>query len=152
MRTTEEDVRAAGFDTYVDLLERLCPELLPELRLVTSEAVRFRDPFHDVEGRGALLAVMESMFHDVGDLVFEVRHRCMAPDGGVGFIAWRLSGRLRRLGNRPWTVEGMSEIHMDTQGLVTAHIDHWDAASGLYAHVPVLGGILGALRRRIAVL
>lgn len=152
MRTTPDDIRAAGLEAYVALLETLSPETLPELRRVTAPGVRFKDPFHEVSGRGAMLAVFERMFHDVQDLDFVVHHWCLADEGAMGLLRWTLSGRVRALNGRPWTVEGMSEIHLDTEGMVTAHIDYWDAASTLYEKLPLIGPVLRAIRRRIAVL
>lgn len=150
MRTTTEDIRAAGFDSYVTLLCSLRPETLPELRRVTSEGVRFKDPFHDVTGRGAMLSILERTFHDINDLEFVARHQCMVPQGDIGFLSWRMSGRLRALFNKEWAVEGMSEVHLDTQGIVTMHIDYWDASSGLYEYIPGLGILLRAVRRQVA--
>lgn len=150
MRTTDQDVRTAGFDAYVALISNLAPETLPELRRVTADNVRFCDPFNDVEGRGAMLSVLERTFDDVRGLDFVVLGRAMTPDGDVGYLRWRMTGRLRALFDRPWSQDGMSEVHLDTQGLVTAHIDYWDAASGLYEHIPVLGTVLRIIRRRVA--
>jgi hypothetical protein len=44
----------------------------------------------------------------------------------------------------------MTEVHFDQSGKVAAHLDHWDAASQLYEHVPLLGGVLRIIRRRLA--
>ncbi|WP_043645399.1 nuclear transport factor 2 family protein [Caenispirillum salinarum] len=150
MRTTQEEVRIAGFEAYANLLASLRPETLPEMRRVTAENVRFKDPFHDVQGRGAMLALLERTFQDVGDVTFTITHRCMAEQGDVGFLRWHMSGRLRKLGGRAWSADGMTEVHLDTQGMVTAHIDYWDAASGLYEMLPVIGPVLRFIRRRIA--
>lgn len=142
----------AGLARYVTVLERLTPETLPELRAVTAPDVRFKDPFHDVSGRGAMLAVFERMFVDVQDLTFSVHHAGLAADGETALLRWTLSGRVRALNGRPWAVEGMSEVRLDAGGLVTAHIDYWDAASSLYERLPVIGWLLRLIRRRIAVL
>lgn len=150
MGTTQDDVRVAGFNAYVGLLVSLRPETLPELRRVTSHDVRFKDPFHDVQGRGAMLAVLERAFKDVENVEFVVTHQCLPPGEAIGFLKWRMTGHLRRLGGRPWSVEGMTEVRLDHQGLVTAHYDYWDAASGLYEAFPVIGPVLRFIRRRIA--
>ena len=36
----------------------------------------------------------------------------------------------------------MSEIHIGDDGLVTAHIDHWDSASQLLVRLPLIGLLL----------
>ena len=40
------------------------------------------------------------------------------------------------------TFEGMSEVHVNPQGLICQHIDHWDSASQLIRHLPVIGVII----------
>ena len=41
--------------------------------------------------------------------------------------------------------EGMTEVHANDDGMITAHYDHWDSASQLLAKLP----FAGVLVRRI---
>lgn len=49
------------------------------------------------------------------------------------------------------TIDGVSEVRFDSVGLITAHIDYWDAARQLYEKLPLLGGVLRMIRHRLAV-
>lgn len=44
---------------------------------------------------------------------------------------------------------GVSHLRFNAQGRVVYHQDYWNAADGLYQHVPVLGGAIRALQRRL---
>ena len=94
-------------------------------------------------------ALFRQMFEDCLDVRFSLRGRFR--DGPRAVLLWTMDYRLRRWPDKPLTIEGASELDLDpASGLVTAHVDHWDAASQLYEHVPLLGAVLRRLRRRIA--
>lgn len=136
------------FERYLAALEALSAQRLPQLAGLLAAEVRFVDPFHDVRGREAMTRVLAKMFDDLSDVRFTVVDRAFAAP--VGFASWTLSGVPRAFGGRPLRLIGVSEIHLDAAGQVTQHIDHWDAASQLYARIPVLGWVLAAVRRRLA--
>ena len=130
---------------YRRYLENLAGDSLDALDRYVAPDVRFRDPFNDITGRSALRAVFAHMFATVKDLHFEVS--TMMEEGQLCLMSWNLTGRLR---GRPWRVEGMSRISFTDQGLVQEHIDYWDAAGQFYEHLPLLGPVIAALRRRLA--
>ena len=139
----------AGIDAYVRFFETLSPETLDQLPALVTPDVRFADPFNDVTGADAMLAIFEHMFDEVADPRFEVTHRAQdTADASVWFLRWRLTGRLRALSNRDWTVTGMSEVRLAPDGRVAAHIDHWDAAQQFYELLPLIGPVIRLLRRR----
>jgi hypothetical protein len=132
---------------YIACLEALTPERLPELSAHLAPQVRFVDPFNDVAGREPVIRVFTKMFEDVTDIEFAARD--LACSGSVCFFAWTLRGRLRGSG-KPIAFEGVTELRLDAEGRVAAHIDHWDAAGQLYAKLPVLGLLMDRLRRWIS--
>lgn len=133
-------------DRYLAALEGLRPERLDSLAPLVADDVRFADPFQDVRGWPAYRAVFAHMFAVVADLRFVVSDRAINAAGTIAYARWRLEGRI---GARPWVVDGVSEIHM-RDGRIATHIDHWDAARGFYEQMPVIGGLLRVIRRRIA--
>ncbi|MEQ8389039.1 MAG: nuclear transport factor 2 family protein [Alphaproteobacteria bacterium] len=147
MTGTEKDpsgTRAAA-RAYGAYLENLTPETLTRLGDYARSDVVFQDPFNHVTGREALSQVFKKMFEDVGQPGFRVTH--LTADDGIAFIAWRFSFVLR---NRPVTIEGVSELHIDKNGKVFRHIDYWDAARHLYEKLPLIGALLRRIRRRLA--
>ena len=131
---------------YIAFLEALTPERLPELAAYLAPGAHFKDPFNDVTGREAVVRVFAKIFQDVTEVAFAARD--LACGDEACFFAWTLRCRQRRSG-RPLIFEGVTELHLDAQGRITVHIDHWDAASQLYARLPVLGWLMGRLRRRL---
>ena len=136
---------------YVAFLEALTAARLPELSAYLAPQARFVDPFNDVTGREAVIRVFTKIFEDLTEVDFAGRDLAFSEGAcseGACFFAWTLRGRLRG-SRRAITFEGVTELRLDDQGRVAAHIDHWDAASQLYARIPVLGSLLAVLRRRL---
>lgn len=138
---------AAGLDAYIAAFEALTPDRLDTLRGVCSENVRFVDPFNDVQGVEAFIAVFRHMYQMLDDAVFDVTDRAVGSD--ASYIRWILSAR-RKGNSARFTITGMSEIHFDGSGRAILHVDHWDAAAQLYERVPVLGWVLRRLRGFLA--
>lgn len=139
----------AALGRYAAALEGLTPASVGDLGTVMAADIRFRDPFNDFAGLDHARALFGQMFEDCLDVRFTVRGRFR--EGARAVLLWTMDYRLKRWPDRPLRIEGASEIDLDpASGLVTAHVDHWDAASQLYEHFPVLGGVLRLLRRRIA--
>ena len=136
----------ASLEAYVRFYETLTPQTVGELRSLVAPEVRFRDPFNDVQGVDAYERVLAKVFEDLDEPRFEVRHSAL--DGVIGFLMWRFVSCGKH--GRERAIVGMSELHFDVDGRVAIHVDHWDAATQVYEHLPVLGILLRKIRRRIA--
>ena len=44
---------------------------------------------------------------------------------------------------------GISQIRFNPDGKVAFHQDFWDSGKNFYAHLPVVGGVIGLIRRRL---
>ena len=142
--TRAPDLNAATA-AYVSALEGLTPETLPDWRTLCADNMRFRDPFNDVTGLDAAEGVFRKMFEDVSQIRFRVGDS--AVSGQTAYLRWRFDFHAR---GRDWTLEGMSEITFNDQGLVERHVDHWDAASQFYETLPLLGSLMRLVKRRLS--
>lgn len=142
-----DDARRAGLDGWARFFEELSPAALDRLPDLTTEDVRFRDPFNDARGRAALRAVMEHTLAGCGDLRFTVTHRLFAPD--LALLRWRFEATLPVIGRLD--VIGTSEVVQAADGRVAEHIDHWDSGEHVYARLPLLGAPLRLIQRRLGV-
>lgn len=134
-------------DAYIDLLEGLTASNVDALRDRCRADIHFRDPFNDIHGVDAFVEVLAKMFVDLHGIEFRVTDRAYSSDGV--FLRWTFGFRSgARSAYR--TIEGMSVVKLDDKGLVTEHVDYWDAASQIYESVPLLGLALRAIRRRLA--
>ncbi len=140
-------IRRAGLDGWVRLFETLSPDALARLPDLTTDDVRFRDPFNDARGRDALRAVLDHTLAGCADLRFTVTHRLFAPD--LALLRWRFEATVSVIGRLD--VIGTSEVRQAADGRVREHIDHWDSGEHLYLRVPLLGAPLRVLQRRLGV-
>ena len=138
----------ARLDAYGRAWEELAPDSVSALSALLDEQVRFLDPFNELTGRAAFERLLRATFEHLETPHFTVQDTAISSK--AGYLRWRMTARSKR-GGIDLAIEGMSEVHFSPEGLVTVHIDHWDAAGQLYEKVPLLGRVLAALRRRIAV-
>ena len=138
--------KAGGPDGYCTFLEALTPETLANISSHVSSNVHFRDPFNDVYGIEKMHAVLEDMFDGISNITFVIEDRLDKDE--VTIIVWTLSGMLF---NKPWSVPGTSRLSFDEDGYLTEHIDFWDAGAGLYEHIPFIGWLPRALRRKLRI-
>lgn len=92
-----------------------------------------------------LRAVFHHMFATLDEPRFEVIEGMI--EGDQCFLVWNF--HFRRRGRRAvGSIHGASHLRSTTEGRVTLHRDYWDAAQQVYEVVPVLGAVMGWLRRR----
>ena len=134
---------------YVERLGRTHGGNLDDLVACFADDAHFRDPFSDVRGKTKIRRVFEKTYADVDDVVFRVTDQ--ASGQHAHYLRWTFDclpkGFLGKQGRL--VIEGLTEVHLDDAGLVTAHLDYWDPAPGLYQRVPLLGFALRRLRAQI---
>jgi steroid delta-isomerase len=107
--------------------------------------IRFRDPFQEIRGRDAFERMLRHMFATVAEPRFVVTDHALGI--AAGYLRWTFSyGH----GSGTRTIEGVSEIAFAPEGLVSAHLDHWDSGMQVYGRLPLLGMAIRAIARRIA--
>jgi hypothetical protein len=138
----------AAIDAYVEFFENLNPAMLDRLDGLCAPDVRFRDPFNDVTGASRLRAVLAKMFRDVDEPRFQVTDRAFSDR--VCYLRWTFTFRNRGARDGWRKIVGVSEIHLNAAGRVVAHLDHWDAGSQVYEHLPLLGALVRIVKRRLS--
>ena len=133
---------------FAERFSELDADNLERLGELYSDTVRFRDPLHEVQGLVALRAYFEQLYANVQDVRFEFHGHDQVNDG-QGYLRWTLHYRHARLnGGRPVQVQGCS--HLMWRDKVYLHHDYFDAGALLYEHLPVMGSVIGWLKRRLA--
>ena len=133
---------------YARFWEGLTAADLERLHTIMAADVRFRDPFNDVQGLERVRSIFAKMFRVLRDVHIEVTDTAVSAQNAVSYMRWTFRYRLRH-SPRVWLLEGVTEVHFNDLGLVTAHLDHWDAAGQVYEKVPALGFLLRRIRRRL---
>ena len=129
-------------DAYVAFFETIRRDNLDALDTLVTPDVRFKDPFNDVTGVEKMRTALAMAF-DHGTPRFTVRDKARGAQGA--YLLWRYDQ-----GNG-FAFDGMSEIRVAPDGRICAHIDHWDASTEVYLKLPVLGWLIGLVRRRLKV-
>ena len=143
--TTTDDI----IDRYAAAFAALTPETMDDLLATVSPRVRFTDPFNDVTGHAAFRAIFTHMFETCETPRFHVLDIAHGKQTGDrrAYLRWRMSGKLRSWPYTSLDFDGMSEVHVGDDDQNTSQTDHWDSASQLLAHLPVIGALLRPVLR-----
>jgi len=143
--TPDRQIVNRWLDAYIDFFEGLEPTSLTRLEEVFEPSARFVDPFNQVIGPARIQDVFEHMFKTCASPRFQVTER--AVQANVAYLRWRFTFEGGK-GSR--SIVGVSRVIFANSGRVSVHEDYWDAAGQLYERIPILGGLLRTLRRRLA--
>ena len=66
------------------------------------------------------------------------------------YIRWQMTVRADALsGGEPVVSYGTTQFRFDQQGRVLVHKDFWDAATGVYEHLPYVGSFVAYIHRKL---
>ncbi len=69
---------------------------------------------------------------------------------GTWYVRWEMVYSGKKLaGGEPIRTIGMSHLAFDEGGRVVMHQDFWDSTRGIFEHIPVLGGQLRFIKKRL---
>lgn len=128
--------------------ETLTPADVERIGEVYAEHATFQDPFNKVEGHAALKHIFNDMFvrlHDPRFVILET----IQQDNRV-LLVWDFSFRIKSFKpDLKRTIHGTSLVRFGADGRVISHRDYWDAAGELYEQLPLVGGVMRWLKRRM---
>ncbi|MGL4401581.1 MAG: nuclear transport factor 2 family protein [Luteolibacter sp.] len=74
----------------------------------------------------------------------------VARSGNDYYVRWTMKFAAPALsGGKPVTSVGVSQIRFNREGQVAFHQDFWDSGKNFYAHLPVIGGAIGYVGKRL---
>jgi hypothetical protein len=127
--------------------EALTPQTLASIGEVYAADAHFKDPFNDVTGLESIRAIYAHMFDNLNNPRFVITRTIeQTKPAHEAFVAWQFKFDWRARG---FDIPGGTRFVLDDQGLVVDHVDYWDVAE-LYEGLPILGGLLRPLRKRMA--
>lgn len=135
------DQRAAA---VVRLFEQLQPADVARLDEFYGEHAFFKDPFNEVHDLAGIQRIFAHMFEALEAPRFRILD--VLVQGDQAFISWDfLFGRR----GRQCSIHGSSHLRFASDGRVAYHRDYWDAGEQLYEQIPLLGGLLRLIKRRL---
>lgn len=111
-----------------------------------ADRVHFNDTLITLESGEAVAEYMRDTGKRVSDCRVIVDHALR--DGPDVFIRWTMhfESKAWGLGVDSKSV-GMTHLRFDDEGRVILHQDFWDAAGGLYEHLPIVGAVVRTAKR-----
>jgi steroid Delta-isomerase len=138
-----------ALDRFAAYWESLTPAGVAALASYYTEDATFRDPFNHVRGYTAIQRIFTEMFERLIDPRFRVIETLQQDQAAL--LVWTFTFRIKAFQPKvSRTIEGTTLIRFAPDGRVREHRDYWDAAGELYEQLPLIGGVLRALRRRFA--
>lgn len=137
---------AAPVERFKETYNRLNARSLHLLAGLYSEHVVFQDPFHRVEGLDALRSYFTALYSRTESCSFVFHEELVDPGSAV--LIWTMSLTHPRLnGGEPIQVPGATHIRFgDT---IHYHRDYFDGGALIYEHLPVVGALVRAIKRRV---
>lgn len=109
--------------------------------------VTFEDPIGRKEGIEELRAYYRKLYETVESIRFEIHSQRV---GDEEFAPWVMHLKAAGLnGGKEIRVPGVSQLRYRPGGKVLYHRDYFDMGAFIYEHVPVLGSVLGYIKRRM---
>ena len=122
---------------------------VPQLRDFYAADAYFKDPFNEVHKVEQIEQIFAHMFGPLSDPRFIVHDRI--EQGDEAFLTWDFRFRIKKY--KPevqQVIRGGSHLRFDAQNKGCYHRDYWDAAEELYEKLPLIGGLMRFMKRRMA--
>ncbi len=135
-------------DKLAAYFESISEATLPQLRDFYAPDAYFKDPFNEVRDVASIEHIFAEMYVSLHDPRFVVHSRI--EQDFDAFLAWDFRFRIKKY--KPGvtqTIRGSSHLKFDVQNRVCYHRDYWDAAEELYEKLPLVGGLMRFLKKRV---
>lgn len=144
------EAEAAALQRFAAFFADFSPAKIEALLPATyAEAVWFNDTLKTVQGRQALAHYLGESAAAVEACQVQIEDVCHNGQGDY-YVRWSMMIRFKRFRRGVDTHSiGMTHLRFDDTGQVLLHQDYWDSAQGLFEHVPVLGSMIGWIKRRL---
>ncbi|MGB8339200.1 MAG: nuclear transport factor 2 family protein [Burkholderiales bacterium] len=138
----------ARITKLIDFYHLLTPEAVARMSEFYAHDAYFKDPFNEVNELADIQRIFRHMFVSLSDVKFDVSET-IAQDADV-VLVWDFTFRIKKY--KPGIqqrIRGVSHIRFNAEGKVNYHRDYWDAAEELYEKLPLVGGLMRFLKKRV---
>lgn len=133
-------------ERFLGVYQELDRDNLHLLGEVYADDVQFTDPLHQVNGLSALGDYFARMYANVTSVRFDFER--VLAGAGEAMLTWTMHLQHPRLSAKePLALPGATHLRFGEK--VHYHRDYFDAGALLYERLPVLGGVVRAIRRRV---
>lgn len=109
----------------------------------------FADPLGEIKGLKAMKAYYAQMYETVTDIKFDFGTLTEEGDNVIG--TWIMTLKAKGLnGGEEVKVSGVSHLRFDSASdLVIYHRDYFDMGEFIYEHIPVMGGLIRMVKKKL---
>lgn len=133
---------------FLEVYRSLSSENLHRLGDIYTADIHFVDPAHEIKGLDNLRGYFEKLYTNVTSVEFQFHDHFRSEENG--YVRWTMLFSHPRLkSGRQIEVPGSSFLHFSDDNKVSYHRDYFDLGSMLYQHLPLLGGIVRYINRRL---
>ncbi len=136
------------WSSFKACVEQLSLVQVPVLGQFYAADAEFRDPFHTVFGREAILRSYAAMFNGLHAPRFESLALATTASHETVAVRWVFCFQLKAH-TALIQIPGTSWLTLNQAQEITLHEDHWDA-SALLAAFPLVGGLTRLTKKLIA--
>ena len=134
---------------FLALWSAINADTIDTLDQIYDDNIAFSDPLHHVQGLAVLRQYIANMYENVTEVRFSFG-KTLVDDDQV-CVEWVLRFAHPRLkGGDSIDIPGCSRLEFTAAGKVIRHRDYFDAGAFLYEHLPLVGSIIRALKRRLS--
>lgn len=145
---SQPSAMSARVTDIVAFFESLSPQSLARMGEFYHPQARFKDPFNEVTGVPAIQAIFAQMFVTLTQPRFVVTTQVL--QGQQCFLTWEFRFYFKGFKRgQEQVILGASHLVLAEDGRITLHRDYWDAAEELYEKLPLVGGLMRWLKRRV---
>ena len=134
-----------ALDSLIQSFETLSQDHVNTLADLYNAEAFFKDPFNEVRGHAAIIAIFKHMFKQVDAPRFKIRQSILEHNDA--FIVWDFYFCIKNKSGPELCIHGSSHLRFSPDHKVIYHRDYWDSAEELYEKIPGLGWIMRSLRR-----
>lgn len=140
---------SAALARFADLVADMSVERTPAMvAQVYAADVYFNDTLKEIVGTENLASYFRHSLGGAEQVHAEVLD--VARSGADFYVRWQMTIQFRKLADgKPTVSTGVSHLRFNEDGMIVFHQDYWDAASGFFQYVPVVGRLIGYVRGRL---
>jgi hypothetical protein len=139
----------AARQRFTDLYGQFTPEALREnIPRTFAPNAYLNDQIRELQGVEAIEEYLVETSEKFGEGTFAVEHA--AREGAEFYFRWTMSFTLDEGSDKPPLVApGVSHVRFDDRGRILFQRDYWDTTSTVYERIPVLGGMIRLVKKRL---
>ena len=137
----------AIIDRFCEVYQKLNKDNLDQLASIYAENIVFKDAVHQVEGLDQLHAYFQHLYENLSACQFDIEQ--VISQQGQASIIWTMTFSHKKLNSgAEIKVNGCSHLKFNQK--IYYHRDYLDMGQMVYEHLPLLGGIIKLIKKRVS--